>query len=74
MKDMQVYMLSLFFLSFDEWTNRNRTSYIFQILNFVIFFIGNFLPALPDANFLREIEKVIKYLKAVEIKIFNLSF
>ena len=68
---MQVYILSLCFFWFCIWTNRNRAPYILQVLNFAIVFPEKFLPVLHFANFLRV---VTKYLKTVEMKIFNLSF
>ena len=57
-------MLILFFLGFCAWTNRNRTPYILQVLDFAIFFLENFLPVLHFAKFV----KATRQLKAVEIK------
>ena len=60
---MQLFMLCFLFW-FCRWTNRNKAPYILQLLNFAIFW----------ANFLREVVKVKKYLKAVKTKIVHLCF
>ena len=49
-------------------------AYISQVLNFAIFFLENLFAGSTFCEFLREVAKVAKYLKAVEIKILDLFF
>ena len=47
-------------------------AYISQVLNFAIFSLENLFTGSTFCEFLREVAKVAKYLKAVEIKILDL--
>ena len=49
-------------------------AYISQVLNFAIFSLENLFSGSTFCEFLREVAKVAKYLKAVEIKILDLFF
>ena len=49
-------------------------AYISQVLNFAIFSLENLFSGSTFCEFLREVAKVAKYLKTVEIKILDLFF
>ena len=66
-----MHMLSLLFLWLRGGTIRNTGPYISQVLNY---FSRNVLPVLLFANFQREVPKVTKSCKAVEIKIINVFY
>ena len=70
---MQVYMLSFFF-SVSVYRPIEIRHLIFCRCQTLRFFLENVLHFLHFANFLRELAKVTKYLKALEIKMFDLSF
>ena len=72
-KAMQVYMLRLIFLWFYTWTKKQGFLY-FAGIKFCDCFSWKLLACSTFWKFLREVVKVAKFLKAVEIKIFNLSF
>lgn len=47
-------MVNLFFILFYAWINRDRATYILQVLNFAIVTLENFLPVLHIAKSLTE--------------------
>ena len=71
---MQVYMLGLFFsllLSIDQ---KKQGTLYFSGTKVFEFFSGKLFASSTFGKFFKRIAKIAKYLKAVEIKIFNLSF